>query len=99
MMSVDINGIAILSIHDVDLSQPARNVVGTSPEGPIKVLTFRELLKDQQKIDNLMKKVFFKCNSPCFTHIYCFLLEKQIFKSFQWGHPLDIYGTQLWDVP
>ena len=59
MMSIDINGIAILTICDADLSQLARNVVGTSPEGPIKVLTFRKLLKDQQKIDDLMKKVFF----------------------------------------
>ena len=59
MMSIDINGIAILSIHDADLSQPARNVMGKSPEGPIKVLTFRELLKDQQKIDDLMKKSVF----------------------------------------
>ena len=76
MMSIDINGIAILSIHDADLSQPARNVMGTSPEGPIKVLTFRELLKDQQKIDDLMKKVFFKCNSPCFTHLLLFFTGK-----------------------
>ena len=82
MMSVDINGIAILSIHDVDLSQPARNVVGTSPEGPIKVLTFRELLKDQQKIDDLMKKVFFKCNSPCFTHLLLFFTGKTNIQKF-----------------
>ena len=82
MMSIDINGIAILSIHDADLSQPARNVMGTSPEGPIKVLTFRELLKDQQKIDDLMKKVFFKCNSPCFTHLLLFFTGKTNIQKF-----------------
>ena len=43
-----------------------------------------------------MKKIFFKCNSPCFTHLfYYFLLEKEIFRSSKWGHPWDVYGT-LW---
>ena len=52
-----------LSINDV-ISQPARDVPGTSPEGPnVRDLqgTFRGLLGDQQKKnDNLMKKVLFR---------------------------------------
>ena len=62
-----------------DISQPARNVPGTSPEGPLKVLTcgtFRGLLGEQQKIDDLIKKVFFRCNSLCFTQLLLFFTRK-----------------------
>ena len=78
-------------------SQPVRDVPGTSPEGPnVRDLqgTFRGLLGDQQKKDNLMKKVLFRC-----AFCYCFLLEKQICKSSKWGRPRDVYGTQFRDVP
>ena len=43
-------------------TQPAREILWSSPEGPLMVLmseTFRGLLGDQQKIDNLMKKSVF----------------------------------------
>ena len=82
-----------------------------SPKGP-KVRdfqrTFRRLLGDQHKNWWLNEKVFFICNSPCFTHLLLFfLLEKQIFKSSKWGRSRDVYRTQLrdvqgtkwWDVP
>ena len=38
--------------------------------------TFRVLSGDQQKIDDLMKKLFFRCNSPCFTHLFLFSTGK-----------------------
>ena len=64
-------------------TQPARDFPGTSPEGPLKVLTFgtsREYSGDSQgtntKIDDLMKKLFFRCNSPCFTHLLLFFAGK-----------------------
>ena len=40
-----------------------------------------------------MKKGIFRCNSPCFTHLLLFLLEKQTFKSSKLGRPWD-----TWDV-
>ena len=46
-----------------------------------------------------MKKVLFRCNSLCFTHLLLFLLEKQILKSSTSGHSVDVYGTQLRDLP
>ena len=59
---------------------------GTSPEGPLKVLklqgTFRGLLGDQQKIDNLMKKVFSRCSSSCFTHLLLSLTGKRNMQKF-----------------
>ena len=46
-----------------------------------------------------MKKVFCRCNSPCFTHLLLFfLLEEQIFKISKLGRPLDDNRTQLQDV-
>ena len=57
-----------------------------SPEGPnIRDLqeTFRGLLEDQKKkIDNLMKKVFFRRNSSCFTHLLLFFTGKTIIQKF-----------------
>ena len=45
-----------------------------------------------------MKKVFLDA-LVFVSHIYfCFLLEKQIFKSSKWGRPRNVYGTQLRDV-
>ena len=48
-------------------------------------------LRDQQKIDKLMKKVFFRYNSSGFTHLLLFLVEKQICKSSKW----DVHGTSM----
>ena len=68
---------------DKVLPQLARDVPGTSPEGPLKVLTSgtsRGPSGDSQgtntEIDDLMKKLFFRCNSPCFTHLFLFFTGK-----------------------
>ena len=61
------------------ISQPVHDVPGTSPEGSLKVLTsggYRGPSGDSQgtntKIDNLMKKLFFRSNSPCITYLMFF---------------------------
>ena len=36
-----------------------------------------------------LKKYFFRCNSPCFTNVLLFFLEKQIFKSSKRGRRRD----------
>ena len=52
-------------------SQPTHDVLGMSPEGPLKILTsgtYRGSLGDSQwtntKIDDFMEKLFFRSNSP-----------------------------------
>ena len=96
-------------------TQPAHDVPGTSPEVLLKVLkseTCRGLSGDSQgintKIDDFMKKLFFRSNSPCITYLqryyifdicFCFLQEEQIFKSSKRVRPRDVCGTQLRDVP
>ena len=74
------------------ISQPAHDVPGTSPEGPLKVLTSgtsRGPSGDSQgtntKIDDLMKKLFFRCNSPCFTHLFLIFTEKTNIQKFLMG--------------
>ena len=69
--------------------QPARDVQGKSPEGPLKVLTSgtsRRLSGDSQgtntKIDELMKKLFFRCNSPCSKHLFLIFTEKTNIQKF-----------------
>ena len=46
-----------------------------------------------------MKKMFFRCNSPCFTHLFLCSPEKQLFKNSRWGRLWDVYGTQLRNFP
>ena len=53
----------------------------TSPEDPLKVFTsetYREPSEDSQgtnrKIDDLMKRLFFRSNSPCITYLLLFIL-------------------------
>ena len=46
-----------------------------------------------------MKKVFLDAIVFLLHIYYCFLLEKQICKSFKWEHPRDVYETKLQDVP
>ena len=81
------------SVHLKD-SQPTRDVCKTSREGPLKVLTTgtsrgpsRDCNGTNIKIDDLMKKLFFRCNSPCFTHLSLIFTGKKIFKSSKWGPP------------
>ena len=50
------------------------------------------------KTDDLMKKVSLDAIVLVLHIYYCFLLEKQIFKSSKWRRPRDVYGTQLRDV-
>ena len=85
-------------------TQPAHDVPGTYPEGLLKVLTsgtYKGPSGNSQgtytKIDNFMKKLFFRSNSPGITHLFLFLQEEQIFKSSKQGNPQDVYGTQLRD--
>ena len=75
-------------------TQPVHNVLGTSPEGPLKVLTsetYRESSGDSQgtntKIDGFMKKMFFRKNSPYRKNKYSKVLNR------------DVYGTQLRNDP
>ena len=81
------------------------NTLGTSPEGPLKVLTsgiYRRssgnFQETNEKIDDLMKKIFFRNNIPCITYLFLFLQKAQIFKSSKQGRPRDVFGTQLQDV-
>ena len=66
--------------------QPECNASGTSPEGPLKVLTsgiFRgpsgDSYRTKKNIDDLIKKVFFRCNSLSFIHLLLFFTEKKIY--------------------
>ena len=75
-------------------TQPVHNVLGTSPEGPLKVLmsgTYRESSGDSQgtntRIDDFMKKLFFGRNSPYRKNKYSKVLNR------------DVYGTQLRNDP
>ena len=42
-----------------------------------------------------MKNVFLEAKAFVLHIYYCYLLEKQIFKSSKWGRPQDVYGTKL----
>ena len=70
-----------------DDAQPARDVLGTSPKVPLKFLTpwtstgpSGDSSRTSTKIVDLMKKkVFYRCNRPCFTHLLLFFTgEKNI---------------------
>ena len=89
----------------IEFPQPARDVLGTSSEGLVKVLTSgtsRGPLEDSywtnKKLIIWWKKCFLYAIVLSYTSITFFLLEKQIFKSSKWGRPRDVYGTQLQDV-
>ena len=94
-----------MQILKIKVTQPARDVPGTSPEGPLKILTSgtsRGPSGDSQgtntKIDDLMKKLFFRCNSPCFTHLFLLFTGKANIQRSKRGRPRDVYRTQLRDV-
>ena len=88
--------------------QPACDVPGTPPEGPLKVLTSeasRGPSDDQQKIDELTRKVFLDAIVFALHIYYCFSLAKQIFKSSKSSTGTS-YGTSrgpndgtLWGRP
>ena len=76
-------------------------------EGSLKVLTpgtYREPAgdphKNNTKIDDLVKKLLFRSNSPCITQLFLFFSqEEEIFKISKRARPRDVYKTQLRDVP
>ena len=77
-------------------TQPARDVLGTSPKGRNArdfQRTFRGLLGDQKKKGNLMKKVLFRCNGYCFTHLLLFFTAKTNMQKFYMGTST----RRLWD--
>ena len=49
----------------------------------------RDLQGTNQTIDDLIKKCFLDAIVFVLHNYYCFLLEKQIFKSCKWGRPRD----------
>ena len=66
------------------ITEPVRDILITFPEGPIKVLTSGTSKRPSAdswgtntKIDDLMKKVFLRLNSLCFTHILLLFTEKK----------------------
>ena len=77
-------------------SQPPRDVPGTSPEAPLKILTSGtskgpsgESQGTNTKIGDLMKKLFFRGNSLCIIHLFLFFTEKKYSK----GLNGDVHGT------
>ena len=61
----------------------------TSPEGPLKVLTFeifRGPSEDSQgvttKTDDFIKKLFFRSNSPCIIYLLLFFTGKANIQKF-----------------
>ena len=86
-------------------TQPAQDVPGTSPESLLKVLTsgtYRGPSGDSQgtnaKIDDFMKKLFFRSIRVLLLHIwFCFLQEEQIFKSSKRGRLRDPVPGRPWD--
>ena len=75
------------------------------PKGP-NVKPTRETTRDPQgtlrgpiqKLIILWINCFSEVIVPVLHICFCFLQEEQIFKSFEWGRPRDVYGTQLMDV-
>ena len=70
-------------------AQPAHDVLRTSPEGPLKVLTsgtYRGLSGASQgtntKMDDLMKKLFIRCNCPGITHLFLFFTGRANIQKF-----------------
>ena len=76
----------------MSITQPAHDVPGTSPESLLKVLTSgtsRGPSGDSQgtntKNDVLIKKVFFRSNSPFITHLSLFVTGEPNIQKFYMG--------------
>ena len=82
------NYVAWMQTALFQLAHDVRDILWRLPKGPnIRGLhgTFKGLSGDQHKNWWYNKKLFFRCNSPCITHLFLFFLQKeQIFKSFKW---------------
>ena len=68
---------------------PEQDIPRIYPEAPLKVLTswtYKGPSDDSQrtytKIDDLIKKLFFKCNSPFITHLFLFFTERKNIQNF-----------------
>ena len=66
-------------------TQPANDVLGTSPEGPVEILTSRtyrgpsgDLQGTNAKIDGFMKQLFFRSNSPYRKNKYSKVLNREV---------------------
>ena len=68
------------------------------PKGPNVRDVQETLRRPTKKLMIWLKKGFLDAIVFILHIYYCFLLEKQIFKSSKWGRPRDVYGTQLRDV-
>ena len=78
-----------ITLFKVILTQLTQDVPVTLPKGPLKVLTsgtYRGLSGDSQrtntKIYNLMKRLFFRSNSPCITDLFLFFTRRTNFQKF-----------------
>ena len=78
-------------------TQSAHDFPGTSPEGPLKVLmsgTYKgpsgESQRTNTKIDDFMKKLFSRSNSPCITYLFLFFYRKNHYSEVLNG---DVHGT------
>ena len=94
-------------------SQPAHDVKGASPEGSLKVLTsgiYKGPSKDSQgtntKTDDVMKKLFFRSNSPSITYLFLFSTGRtniQVLNGAVHGTSTgpklrDVLDTKWWDI-
>ena len=71
----------------MDTSQPAHNVLGTSPKGSLRVLTsgtYRGLQGTNTKIDDLMKKMYY-------TYIPAFYSKNKFLKVLN----RNVHGTSI----
>ena len=82
-MSSDIAVMFLSLTFKVSRTQPANYAPRMSPEGSLKVLTsgtYKGSSGDSQgtntKTEELMKKLFFKSNSPCITYVILFSAGK-----------------------
>ena len=82
----------IFILNKIKRSQPANDIPGTSPESPLKVLTFgtnKGPSGDSQgtitKIDDLMQKLFLRSNSSCITYLCLFFTERTNIQKISMG--------------
>ena len=75
----------MFNVYPID-TQPAHDVLGTSPEGPVKILTSRTdrafLHGTNTKIDDLKKKLISRRNSPCITYLFLLFTGRKNIQKF-----------------
>ena len=100
-------GKAKLCYMDADSFIPAgMRRFGTSFEGCLKVLTSGTYIGPSSysqgtntKIDDIIKNYFLDEIVLVLQFYFCFLQKEQIFKSFKWKRPQDVFETQSREVP